>query len=103
MVTYRIIADPKVKEDLKEVRDFLNSRRNGFGKKFLSEYKATLKHLQKSPIFQIRYGDIHCLPMKTFKYMIHFKVDEINKSIHIYAVLSTYLNPDKNWIKQEML
>jgi len=37
--------------------------------------------------------------MKTFKYMIHFKVDEENKIIHIYAVLSTYLNPDKNWIK----
>lgn len=31
--------------------------------------------------------------------MVHFKVDEENKTINIYAVLSTYLNPDKNWIK----
>jgi len=99
MVNYTIIADPKVKNDLKEARDFLNSRRKGFGKKFLSEYRITLKHLQKNPDFQIRYNDIHCLPMKTFKYMIHFKINEESKTINIYAVLSTYLNPNKNWVK----
>ena len=32
MINYTIIADPKVKDDLKEARDFLNSRRKGFGK-----------------------------------------------------------------------
>lgn len=50
MVNYTITADPKVKDDLKEARDFLNSRRKGFGKKFLSEYGITLKHLQKNQI-----------------------------------------------------
>ena len=99
MINYKIVADPKVKDDLKEARDFLNSRRRGFGKKFLLEYRTTLKYLQKTPNFQVRHNDVHCLPMKTFKYMIHFKVDEENKIIIIYALLSTYLNPDKNWIK----
>lgn len=99
MIRYTIFADPNVKNDLKEARDFLNSRRKGFGEKFLIEYRSFLKHLQKTPNFQIRYNDVHCLPMKTFKYMIHFKVDEANKSIFIYAVLSTYFNPNKNWVK----
>jgi hypothetical protein len=99
MINYTIIADPKVKDDLKEARDFLNSRRKGFGKKFLMEYRATLMNLQKIPNFQVRYNDVHCLPMKTFKYMIHFKINEENKSILIHAVLSTYLNTDENWIK----
>ncbi len=99
MVNYRIIADPKVKNDLKEARDFLNSRRRGLGKKFLSEYSVTLKYLQKNPNFQIRYNDIHCFPMKTFKYMIHFRINEENKNILVYAVLSTYLNPVENWIE----
>ena len=98
MANYTIVADPKVKEDLKEARDFLNSRRRGFGKKFLSEYRDTLKHLQKTPNFQIRYKDVHCLPMETFKYMIHFTIDVEFKTVHVYAVLSTYLNPDKSWI-----
>lgn len=99
MIKYTILADPKVKDDLKEARDFLNSKRKGLGKKFLTEYRVTLKNLQKIPNFQVRYNDIHCLPMKTFKYMIHFKVDEVNKTIHLYAVLSTYLNPSDHWIK----
>ncbi len=59
MVNYIITADPKVKDDLKEARDFLNSRRKGFGKKFLVEYRMTLKYLQKTPNFQIRYNDVH--------------------------------------------
>ena len=36
---YTIVADPRVKEDLKEARDFLNSKRKGFGTKFLADYR----------------------------------------------------------------
>jgi len=98
MANYLIVADPRVKNDLKEARDFLNSKRKGFGQKFLTEYKFTLKNLQNNPQFQIRYKQIRCIPTKTFKYMIHFNVNEDKKVIHIYAVLSTYLNPDKKWL-----
>ena len=31
MANYTIVADPKVKDDLRDARDFLNSRRRGFG------------------------------------------------------------------------
>ncbi len=48
-------------------------------------------------MFQIRYKEVHCLPMKTFKYMIHFKVDEQAKYVQIYAVLSTHQDPNKYW------
>lgn len=98
MEKYTLIADPRVQDDLKEARDFLNSRRKGFGGKFLAEYRSTLKSLQNNPLFQVRYKEVHCLPMKTFKYMIHFKVEEENKIVHIYAVLSTHQDPDKHWI-----
>jgi mRNA-degrading endonuclease RelE of RelBE toxin-antitoxin system len=98
MKKYTIVADPRVKEDLKEAREFLNARRKGYGKKFLDEYRSFLKTLQTNPAFQVRYNTIHCLPLKTFKYMVHFEINEQNKIVHIYAVLSTYLDPDKNYI-----
>lgn len=98
MKKYKIVADPSVAIDLKEVRDFLNSRRKGYGTKFLKEYRAFLTTMETNPLFQIRYNDIHCLPLKTFKYMVHFTVDEKAKIIHIYAVLSTYQNPEKHWV-----
>lgn len=98
MKKYKIVADPRVAIDLKEARDFLNSKRKGYGKKFLKEYRAFLTTMQTNPLFQIRYNEIHCLPLKTFKYMVHFTVDEEDKIIHIYAVLSTYQNPEKHWV-----
>lgn len=98
MKKYKIIADPLVKEDLKEAKDYLNSKRENLGNKFLVHYRETLNILQQNPHFQIRYKDIHCLPLKDFKYMIHYKINESTKEIHIYAVLSTYINPDKNWL-----
>jgi mRNA-degrading endonuclease RelE of RelBE toxin-antitoxin system len=98
MTKYTIVADPRVKEDLKEAKEYLNARRKGYGKKFLDEYRKTLNHLQKNPFFEVRYNTIHCLPLKTFKYMVHFEVNEQEKIVHIYAVLSTYLDPSKHYI-----
>lgn len=68
------------------------------GKSFLSEYREMLKILEEHPDFQVRYNNIRCLPFKTFKYMIHFVVDESQKTVHIFAVISTYLNPDNYWL-----
>lgn len=98
MEKYAIIADPRVKDDLKEAKDYLNAKRKGYSNKFLAEYRETLLYLQQNPFFQGRYKDVHCLPLKTFKYMLHFKIDEDSKTVHIFAVLSTYLNPDKHWL-----
>jgi hypothetical protein len=31
--------------------------------------------------------------------MIHFSIEEKEKSIYVHAVLNTYLNPKENWVK----
>lgn len=98
MGTYTIVADPLVKNDLIEARDFLESRRKGFGLKFIQEYKSLLSSLTINPDFQVRYKDIHCLPMPTFKYMVHFKIVETTKTVIVYAVLSNYLDPNSKWL-----
>ena len=98
MIKYQIVADPRVANDLKEARDFLNSRRKGLGSKFLKEYKVLLKTLQSNPDFQVTYKNIHCLPLKTFKYMVHFTIDIPSKTVHLYAVLSTHQKPNKHWL-----
>ncbi|MBP8157651.1 MAG: hypothetical protein KAX93_04670 [Flavobacterium sp.] len=98
MATFTIVADPKVKSDLQAARDFLNSKRKGYGTLFLAEYRKALKTLEKNPFFEIRYQNIRCLPLNKFKYMIHFKVEEDQKSILVYAVLSTHLDPQSHWL-----
>ena len=36
---YTIIADPNVKHDLKEAKDYLNGKRKDYGNVFLKQYK----------------------------------------------------------------
>ena len=99
---FTIIADPRVKEDLKEARDFLNTRRKGFGTKFINEFRDFLNNLQTNPMFQIRYKEVHCLPMKTFKYMIKLTI-KLNKYIftqyfpHIKIQINTGYNIKSNF------
>ena len=44
MTKYTITADPRVADDLIEARDFLNSRRKGYGKKLLIELAKIAKN-----------------------------------------------------------
>jgi hypothetical protein len=50
-------------------------------------------------VYQIRYDQIHSRPLKIFPSMIQFAVDEINKVVIIRAVINTYQNPDKTYLK----
>lgn len=78
--------------------DFLKSRRKGLDAKFISDYKSSLKTLKTNPFFEVRYDGIRCLPLQIFKYMIHFSVDETNNTVLINAVISTYQDPQENWL-----
>lgn len=98
MLKFKIIADPRVKLDLKEAMEFLKTRRQGLHLQFLADYKSSLKSLQINPFFEVRYNNIRCLPLEIFKYMIHFTVDENLFIVHVHAVISTYLNPENHWI-----
>jgi hypothetical protein len=44
MKKYRIVADPRVVEDLQESIEYLNAKRKVYVKKFINEYRKTLIH-----------------------------------------------------------
>jgi hypothetical protein len=96
--TFKIKADQRVKDDLKQAKEFLKSRRAGLDKEFLIDYRASLKSLQINPFFHIRYDNIGCLPFEVFKYMIHFSIDENNSTVFVHAVISTYQDHKQNWL-----
>ena len=98
MKTFKLQADPRVKQDLQNAIEFLKSRKKGLDVEFLADYKNSLKSLKTNPFFEIRYDGIRCLPLEIFKYMIHFSIDEVNNVVLINAVISTNLNPDDSWV-----
>lgn len=95
---YEIKVDTKVLFDLQDAMYYLNTKQTDLGDEFLNEYSAALSYLENSPYTQLRYKDVHCFPLKRFKYMIHFRIEEQEKTITIYAVLSTHYDPNKHWL-----
>jgi hypothetical protein len=74
-------------------------KRGRGGEKYCPYGSGTnLKSLQINPFFHIRYDNIGCLPFEVFKYMIHFSIDEPNKTVIVLAVISTYQDPKQNWL-----
>ena len=46
---------------------------------FLNSVNNSFSVLKDNPLYQIRYDDVRCLPIKKFPYMAHFTVDEIQQ------------------------
>ena len=97
---FRIVIHNDAINDIKETSAYYERKSNGLGKRFSDSVKRSINSLKLNPFFQVRYLDIRCLPLEKFPFMIHFRVDEQNKKVEVYAILNTSLNPDENWLLQ---
>ncbi|RQP17747.1 type II toxin-antitoxin system RelE/ParE family toxin [Parapedobacter defluvii] len=95
-MAFRILIDEDVRMDIQESIDWYNEQKQGLGKQFYTQVKATINRLRSNPFFQIRYDDVRCLPIKRFPFMIHFTVDESKKKVVVRAVFHTSRAPE-NW------
>ncbi|MEQ6120503.1 type II toxin-antitoxin system RelE/ParE family toxin [Reichenbachiella sp. MALMAid0571] len=98
-MAYKIKAEPEAHDDIQEGIDWYNEQKPGLGRKFHAEVKTYFKKLKTNPFFQVRYDDVHCLPIKKYPYMIHFTIDEENKIVTVKAVFNTSKDP-KKWKKR---
>ena len=88
------------KQDISDAADWYNSKQKGLGQRFTKEVRSVVKFICKNPkAFVIRYDDTHCAILKVFPFMVHYTIDESNKTIIIVAVFHTSMNPD-NWKKR---
>jgi len=67
----------------------------GWGLTFEEELNSHFSSIQINPFFQIRYDDVHCLPLKKHPYMVHFTINEADKKVTIRAVFHTAQDPEK--------
>lgn len=65
--------------------DYYNLQQYGLGKRFGMAVTDAAKMLERNPLFQLRYDNIRCLPVKKFPFMIHFSVNEEVKIVQIFA------------------
>lgn len=92
-MVYSIKIDPEARSDIQEGIDWYNEQQAGLGKKFHAAVKAHINKLQTNPFYQVRYDEVHCLPLKNFPYMIHFTIDETEQHLTIHGVFNTFRDP----------
>ncbi|WP_423130296.1 hypothetical protein [Gaoshiqia sp. Z1-71] len=95
-MSFRIKIEPEAHQDIQEGITWYNQRQSGLGRKFHSEVKVYIEKLKINPFFQIRYDEVHCLPMKQYPYMLHYTVDKECKVVTIRGVFKTSRTP-KVW------
>ena len=98
---FEIILEKRALRDLDKGVEYYNEQQKGLGRRFSKEVNTAFNTLIKNPFFQIRYDDIRCLPLKKFPFMIHFSVDEKQKSVIVFAIIHDSLDPEKNYPRKK--
>ena len=94
---YKCIILPLAKEDIHEAAKWYNKQQAELGKRFTAEVREKVHFIRQNPkAFNVRYDEVRTAVLNVFPFMIHFTVDEENKTIIISAVLHTSRDP-KLW------
>lgn len=96
-MTFNVVVEKRAIKDIQQAVDYYDEKSTKAGDNFLTEVKTFLYALETMPNYQIRYDDIHCLPLKKFPFLIHFSIQE--KSVLVHAITHTSSNPNK-WPKR---
>jgi hypothetical protein len=93
-MTYKVRITLNAKNDIKEAVAYYESKRDGLGKDFLTEFKSYKKLLSSIVTARIWYKSMRGFPMKRFPYTLFYSIDESVATIFITGVFCQYKNPD---------
>ncbi len=92
---YKVIILPIAKLDINEAAVWYNEKQIGLGKRFITEARQKVNQIKRNPFISVnRYDEIRTAVLEVFPFMIHYSVNEAEKTILILAVLHTSRNPD---------
>ncbi len=94
---YKSVILPLAKEDIREAAKWYNKQQNGLGKRFTAEVREKVHFIRQNPkASNIRYSSVRAAVLNAFPFMVHYTIDEKDKTIIVSAVLHTSRDP-KLW------
>lgn len=97
---FNVIVNAPVINEIQKAVDFYKEKQKSLGPRFYNTTKKVLKSLEQDALlYQVKYKNIRCAKVKNFPYLIHYKVNEKENTVYVYALICTYKNPDENWVK----
>lgn len=94
-MAFNLFVDSRALHDIQDAIDYYDSVQVGLGDRFEATLNEYLQTLKTAPYFQTRYSDVHCLPLKTFPYMVHYTIDSAKEMIVVWGVFHTAADPKK--------
>jgi len=86
---YKFELTEDARFDIKDTSDWYEAKQKGLGKRFMISVKECTKLIIKNPnMYGIVFLDIHKANINVFPYSIYFEVDNKNKEIKVFAVIS---------------
>ena len=98
--SFNIIVNDSVADEIQKAVDFYKEKQKSLGSHFYNTTKKVLKSLENDALlYQVKYKNIRCVKVNKFPYLIHYKVNEKENTVYVYALVCTYKNPDENWVE----
>jgi plasmid stabilization system protein ParE len=92
---YKSIILPLAKEDIREAAKWYNKQQIGLGKRFTAEVREKVHFIRQNPkASNVRYNSVRTAVLNVFPFMVHFTIDEKNKTVIVSAVLHTSRDPE---------
>jgi len=96
---FRFKIEQRALNELQKQIDYYNELQKGLGKKYKEAVSQAIKSIKTKPFYQVRYDNVRCFPIKRFPFMLHFTIDETEKTIFLHSIINTSQNPETNWLK----
>lgn len=97
----KIIYNPFIKNDLKEINKWYNEIDVKLWMAFINDYRLKINFIKENPTAsEVRYDDCRIVFLKKFPFGIHYQFDEKHQTIKIFAVFHTSRNPE-NWTSRK--
>lgn len=84
---YKVVILQLAKFDISEAAAWYNSKQKGLGKRFTNEVRTKVLFIRHNPkASAIRYDEIRCAVLDVFPFMVHYTIEEANKTIIVWLL-----------------
>ena len=91
---HKSIILPLAKADIREAALWYNEKQKGLGKRFTAEVREKVHFIKQPKASNVRYDSVRTAVLNVFPFMIHYTINESNKTVIVSAVFHTSRNPD---------
>jgi len=98
---YKPVILPLAKQDIRDAAIWYNEQQPDLGKRFIQFIRSKVKRISENPqLYVVRYHAVRTAVVDVFPFMIHFLVNESDRTILIIAILHTSQSPEK-WLERQ--